>query len=61
MAAQPSERVYAAGETPVTAVKSRTKWVAWVGAGALAAVLVTVGVGLLFLRASTAVEELRTA
>lgn len=34
---------------------------ALVGAGALAAVLVTVGVGLLFLRASTAVEELRTA
>ena len=33
---------------------------AWLGAGALAAVLVTVGVGLLFLRASTAVEELRT-
>ncbi|WP_406038959.1 ABC transporter permease [Micromonospora sp. NBC_00898] len=33
---------------------------AWVGAGALAAVLVTVGVGLVFLRASTAVEELRT-
>ncbi|MGN9763726.1 FtsX-like permease family protein [Micromonospora sp. SD12] len=30
------------------------------GAGALTAVLVTVGVGLLFLRASTAVEELRT-
>ncbi|MGK5441325.1 FtsX-like permease family protein [Micromonospora sp. URMC 105] len=34
---------------------------ALVGAGALAAVLVTVGVGLLFLRAGTAVEELRTA
>jgi hypothetical protein len=34
---------------------------AWLGAGALAAVLVTVGVGLLFLRVSTAVEELRTA
>ncbi|GAA4565847.1 hypothetical protein GCM10023176_14770 [Micromonospora coerulea] len=33
---------------------------AWVGAGALAAVLVTVGVGLVFLRSSTAVEELRT-
>ncbi|TDC82043.1 FtsX-like permease family protein [Micromonospora sp. KC606] len=32
---------------------------AWIGAGALAAVLITVGVGLLFLRASTAVEELR--
>lgn len=31
------------------------------GGGALAAVLVTVGVGLLFLRAGTAVEELRTA
>jgi hypothetical protein len=34
---------------------------AWLGAGALAAVLVTVGVGLLFLRVSTAVDELRTA
>ncbi|MEH0937233.1 ABC transporter permease [Micromonospora psammae] len=34
---------------------------ALIGAGALAAVLVTVGVGLLFLRTSTAVEELRTA
>ncbi|MCX4387256.1 ABC transporter permease [Micromonospora peucetia] len=33
---------------------------ALLGAGALAAVLVTVGVGLLFLRAGTAVEELRT-
>ncbi|MGC1210434.1 MAG: FtsX-like permease family protein [Micromonospora sp.] len=33
---------------------------AWLGVGALVAVLVTVGVGLLFLRASTAVEELRT-
>ncbi|PWR14052.1 hypothetical protein DKT69_18315 [Micromonospora sicca] len=33
---------------------------AWLGAGALGAVLVTVGVGLLFLRSSTAVEELRT-
>ncbi|MEU7972067.1 FtsX-like permease family protein [Micromonospora sp. NPDC049089] len=33
---------------------------AWLGAGALAAVLVTVGVGLLFLRASTALDELRT-
>ncbi|MEU1363103.1 FtsX-like permease family protein [Micromonospora zamorensis] len=32
---------------------------AWLGAGALAAVLVTVGVGLLFLRASTALDELR--
>ncbi|TDB72864.1 FtsX-like permease family protein [Micromonospora sp. KC723] len=32
---------------------------AWIAAGALAAVLVTVGVGLLFLRTSTAVEELR--
>ena len=30
------------------------------GAGALAAVLLTVGVGLLFLRSSTAIEELRT-
>ncbi|GAB3948465.1 hypothetical protein GCM10027614_45610 [Micromonospora vulcania] len=34
---------------------------AWLGAGALAAVLLTVGVGLLFLRVSTTVEELRTA
>ncbi|MEH0845132.1 FtsX-like permease family protein [Micromonospora sp. CPCC 205711] len=34
---------------------------AWVAGAALAAVLVTVGVGPLFLRASTAVEELRTA
>ncbi|MFG2047705.1 FtsX-like permease family protein [Micromonospora sp. NPDC048935] len=34
---------------------------AWLGAGALGAVLVTVGVGLLFLRASTALDELRTA
>ncbi|MFG3639255.1 FtsX-like permease family protein [Micromonospora sp. NPDC047762] len=33
---------------------------AWLGAGALAAVLVTVAVGLLFLRASTALDELRT-
>ena len=33
---------------------------AWLGAGALVAVLVTVGVGLLFLRTSTALEELRT-
>ncbi|WCN81832.1 ABC transporter permease [Micromonospora sp. LH3U1] len=32
----------------------------WLGAGALAAVLVTVGVGLLFLRVSTALDELRT-
>jgi hypothetical protein len=31
------------------------------GGGALAAVLVTVGVGLLFLRAGTTVEELRAA
>jgi hypothetical protein len=30
------------------------------GAGALAGVLVTVGVGVLLLRSSTAVEELRT-
>ncbi|MEV0214050.1 FtsX-like permease family protein [Micromonospora sp. NPDC050695] len=34
---------------------------AWLGAGALAAVLVTVGVGLLFLRVSTALDELRAA
>ncbi|MCG5448528.1 FtsX-like permease family protein [Micromonospora hortensis] len=33
---------------------------AWLGAGALAAVLLTIGVGLLFLRASTALDELRT-
>ncbi|MEU8152521.1 FtsX-like permease family protein [Micromonospora sp. NPDC048986] len=33
---------------------------AWLGAGALAAVLVTIGVGLLFLRVSTALDELRT-
>ncbi|MFC4021084.1 FtsX-like permease family protein [Micromonospora sp. GCM10011542] len=33
---------------------------AWLGAAALAAVLVTIGVGLLFLRVSTTVEELRT-
>ncbi|SCE84522.1 FtsX-like permease family protein [Micromonospora coriariae] len=33
---------------------------AWLGGTALAAVLLTVGVGLLFLRASTAVDELRT-
>ncbi|MGI5524951.1 hypothetical protein ACQEUX_29010 [Micromonospora sp. CA-259024] len=32
---------------------------AWLGAGALVAVLVTVGVGLIFLRASTALDELR--
>ncbi|MEU8419734.1 FtsX-like permease family protein [Micromonospora sp. NPDC048835] len=32
---------------------------AWLGTGALAAVLVTVGVGLLFLRSSTALDELR--
>ncbi|MEV0806448.1 FtsX-like permease family protein [Micromonospora sp. NPDC050200] len=61
---------------PATSARyTRTEWVpevtvtpdvplaqlAGIGAGALAAVLVTVGVGLLFLRASTAVEELRTA
>ncbi|MFI6232683.1 FtsX-like permease family protein [Micromonospora sp. NPDC050784] len=34
---------------------------AWLGAGALAAVLVTIGVGLLFLRVSTALDELRAA
>ncbi|MEU8388893.1 FtsX-like permease family protein [Micromonospora sp. NPDC048843] len=33
---------------------------AWLGAGALVAVLVTVGVGLFFLRSSTALDELRT-
>jgi len=49
-----------------TAAQERTvavplEHLAWLGAGALAAVLVTVGVGLLFLRVSTAVDELRTA
>ncbi|QDY05997.1 FtsX-like permease family protein [Micromonospora sp. HM134] len=46
---------------PETVVTPELPWaqLAWVGAGALAAVLVTVGVGLLFLRMSTAVEELR--
>ncbi|OKI73924.1 FtsX-like permease family protein [Micromonospora sp. CB01531] len=53
---------------------TRTEWVphvtvvpdvpleqlAWLGVGALAAVLAMVGVGLLFLRASTNLEELRT-
>ncbi|MBM0231612.1 ABC transporter permease [Micromonospora sp. STR1_7] len=34
---------------------------AWLGAGATAAVLVTVGVGLLFLHSSTALDELRAA
>ncbi|MEH0932790.1 FtsX-like permease family protein [Micromonospora sp. CPCC 205558] len=33
---------------------------AWLGAGALVAMLLTIGVGLLFLRASTALNELRT-
>ncbi|MGB2570364.1 FtsX-like permease family protein [Micromonospora citrea] len=61
-------------DDPATrAAYTRTEWVpevsvapdvplaqlAGVGAGALVAVLITVGVGLLFLRASTAVEELR--
>ncbi|MEV4479837.1 FtsX-like permease family protein [Micromonospora coxensis] len=61
-------------DDPATrAAYTRTEWVpevsvapdvplaqlAGVGAGALATVLVTVGVGLLFLRASTAVDELR--
>ncbi|MEU1752418.1 FtsX-like permease family protein [Micromonospora matsumotoense] len=47
---------------PEAVVTPEVPWaqLAWVGAGALAAVLVTVGVGLLFLRMSTAVEELRT-
>ncbi|MFJ8579056.1 FtsX-like permease family protein [Micromonospora sp. NPDC093277] len=60
---------------PATAARyTRTVWVpeitvvpdvpveqlAWLAGGALVAVLVTVGVGLLFLRSSTAVEELRT-
>ena len=62
------------GDPASRATYVRTEWVprvtvvpdvpwerlAWLGAGALIAVLVTVGVGLLFLRASTAVEELRT-
>ena len=43
------------------AVAVPVEQLAWLGAGALAAVLVTVGVGLLFLRVSTAVDELRTA
>ncbi|WP_432902332.1 FtsX-like permease family protein [Micromonospora matsumotoense] len=47
---------------PEGVVRPELPWeqLAWVGAGALAAVLVTVGTGLLFLRMSTAVEELRT-
>ncbi|WP_433230643.1 FtsX-like permease family protein [Micromonospora sp. CA-248260] len=47
---------------PEVVVTPELPWaqLAWVGAGALVAVLVTVGVGLLFLRMSTAVEELRT-
>ncbi|MEU4471423.1 FtsX-like permease family protein [Micromonospora sp. NPDC023888] len=50
-------------ETPglERAVPVPLEQLAWLGAGALAAVLVTVGVGLLFLRASTALDELRTA
>lgn len=62
------------GDPATRATYVRTEWVprvtvvpdvpwerlTWLGAGALVAVLVTVGVGLLFLRASTAVEELRT-
>lgn len=62
------------GDPATSATYVRTEWVprvtvvpdvpwerlTWLGAGALVAVLVTVGVGLLFLRASTAVEELRT-
>ncbi|MET8041449.1 FtsX-like permease family protein [Micromonospora sp. NPDC005215] len=49
-------------ETPGSeqAVPVPLEQLAWLGAGALAAVLVTVGVGLLFLRASTALDELRT-
>ncbi|MFF4877104.1 MULTISPECIES: hypothetical protein [unclassified Micromonospora] len=43
------------------AISRPLEQLAWLGAGALAAVLVTVGVGLLFLQVSTAVEELRTA
>ncbi|MEV6705878.1 FtsX-like permease family protein [Micromonospora wenchangensis] len=47
---------------PESVVTPELPWgqLAGVGATALAAVLVTVGVGLLFLRTSTAVEELRT-
>ncbi|MFF5172642.1 FtsX-like permease family protein [Micromonospora sp. NPDC000089] len=47
---------------PLVRIAPAVPWeqLAWLGGGALAAVLVTVGVGLLFLRASTSVEELRT-
>ncbi|MFE9691586.1 FtsX-like permease family protein [Micromonospora sp. NPDC005806] len=47
---------------PNVTVTPHVPWeqLAWFAAGGLAAVLVTVGVGLLFLHASTTVEELRT-
>jgi hypothetical protein len=47
---------------PQVTVPPDVPWdrLAWLGAGALGAVLVTVGAGLVFLRSSTAVEELRT-
>ncbi|MGR6316652.1 ABC transporter permease [Micromonospora soli] len=47
---------------PKVTVTPDVPWeqLAWFAAGGLAAMLVTVGVGLLFLRASTTVEELRT-
>ncbi|MET8906283.1 FtsX-like permease family protein [Micromonospora sp. NPDC004551] len=62
------------GDPATRARYTRTEWVpevivpphvpweqlAWFAAGGLAAVLLTVGVGALFLRASTTVEELRT-
>ncbi|MET8120833.1 FtsX-like permease family protein [Micromonospora sp. NPDC005189] len=44
----------------VRAIPVPLEQLAWLGAGALVAVLVTVGIGLLFLRASTALDELRT-
>ncbi|MET7705998.1 FtsX-like permease family protein [Micromonospora sp. NPDC005413] len=44
----------------VRAIPVPLEQLAWLGAAALVAVLVTVGVGLLFLRASTALDELRT-
>lgn len=47
---------------PEVTVPPHVPWeqLAWFAAAGLAAVLLTVGVGLLFLRASTTVEELRT-
>ncbi|MGC3859084.1 FtsX-like permease family protein [Micromonospora chersina] len=62
------------GDPATSARYARTEWVpevtvtphfpweqlAWFAAGGLAAVLLTVGVGVLFLRSSTTLEELRT-